>query len=138
MDQYLEWSRNKHLRIFNPPFWGIHDMFIDSNNDIRVICLKADGNSYIFFGGPSEARGWKRYDSQGRLEEEKLLDSGELSWVVYDDYILYRGILFPPSTEPYHWGKIIKSFPFSDSFSEEWIRTVLASLKNYYASPPED
>ncbi|HPI97246.1 MAG TPA: hypothetical protein PLV56_00770 [Synergistales bacterium] len=133
MDFYREWSRAKQLRVFNPPFWGIHDIFIHQDNSVRIICLKADKSSFVFYGEFEGAHSWKRYDHGLKVIEEDFLEPGNLSWVIYDDYVLYRGSLLPPTEEPYYWGKIIEILPFNSSFDDTWVEKTLISLRQNYS-----
>jgi len=138
LDFYREWSRGKHLRVFNPPFWGIHDIFIDKDNSVMILCLKADRSSFIFAGEYDGAHSWKRYNEEMRVMEEDSLEPGGLSWVIYDDYVLYRGSLLPSTTEPYYWGKIIEVLPFGGSFDDPWVEKTLLSLRQVYSRGSTD
>ncbi|MBN1333767.1 MAG: hypothetical protein JW971_08370 [Synergistales bacterium] len=133
LDFYREWSREKQLRVFNPPFWGIHDIFIDQHYAVRIICLKADRSSFVFSGEYEGAHSWKRYSDDLRVLEEDSLEPGDLSWVIYDDYVLYRGPLLPSTTEPYYWGKIIEVVPFGGSFDGPWVEKTLVTLRQTYS-----
>nr|HPI99035.1 hypothetical protein [Synergistales bacterium] len=114
-------------------FWGIHDIFIDEDNNVTIFCLKADRSSFVFSGEYEGARSWKRYGENLKVLEEDALEPGALSWVIYDDYVLYRGSLLPPTAEPYYWGKIIEALPFRASFTDPWVEETLVSLRQTYS-----
>ena len=128
MEQYIEWSKNKHIVVFNPPFWGIHDIFVDSELQHAVFCLKHDRSAFVFLGDSFKAVSFTLFDSNQEPIETTILEEGNLSWTIYDDYVLYRGTLLPASTEPYYWGKVAGTAPFEGRINEKWVLGTLKGL----------
>lgn len=120
-EEIIQWSGKKSFTIFNPPFWGIHQAFIDKDLAHAVICLKEDRSAYVFLGNTAGALRWASYDPQQRITEENALQEGELSWNFYEDYVIYRGSLLPPTSDPYYWGKVIGQNPFEETITPSWI-----------------
>ena len=126
--EYIEWSRNKRIRVFNPPFWGIHDIFVDADLPHAVFRLKEDNSSFVFIGNSNCALNFTHFDPFQNKVETRILEEGQLLWQIYNDFVIYRGDLLPPTTEPYYWGKVIGTSPFNETINEKWILQNLKEL----------
>ncbi|MCK4816868.1 hypothetical protein KA005_13950 [bacterium] len=129
----LNWSRNKHLLVSGPEFWGVHHIFIDSALKHCVFVLKADLTTHIFIGNPVKAQEWKKYNENFCLALSKKLKVPSLKWKIYQDYVLYKGTMLPPkqiSEEPY-FGKVIQVEEFTNqTINDEWIVKKIKELYN--------
>jgi len=130
--QTLEWSKNKHLTISGPKFWGTHHIYIDNSLKHVMFCPKTDLTTHVFIGTLTEAVEWKKYNEDTKQTLSKQLDAGSLEWKIYKDLILYRGKILPPKetpAEPY-WGKVIGVEPFNHKINDEWIVSTIQELYN--------
>ena len=128
----LEWSKNKHLTVSGPEFWGIHHIYIDSSLKHVIFCLKPDLISDVFIGIPTGAKEWRKYDKDGNLLFSKQLNDNSLEWKIYKDIVLYKGKMLPPKEipeEPY-WGEIVGIEIFNDYIDDQWIVSKIKELYN--------
>lgn len=126
----LKWSKNKHLTISGPSFWGPHHIFINDSLKHIIFCLKADFTTYVFIGNAVKAQCWRKYDRDFSLVLEKKLNNDSLEWKIYKDIVLYKGKMLPPksnSVEPY-WGKVESVEEFSDKMNDKWIVSKIKEL----------
>ncbi len=119
----LDWSRNKHMIVSGPEFWGIHHIFIDKHLKHVVICLKSDYTAHTFIGNPVRASEWRKYDKDQKVILNKTFDEKVLEWKIYKDLVLYRGETLPPKeiqAEPY-WGEVVGVEDFDDEINDDWL-----------------
>ena len=131
-EENLKLLMGRRLTIFNPPFWGIHHVFIDAGLTHTVVCLKSDGSTYVLTGNSERPLKLSCYGSKGEIIEETPLAEGKMQWNFYRDYAIYRGPFLPPTNEPYHWGKVIEIKEFDGFISPDRIRKEIGSLKDEY------
>jgi hypothetical protein len=130
MREILEWSRNKHLVVKGPPFYGVHHIYIDGSLKHLVILLKDDLTTHVFIGIPTHAEEWRKYDNSFNLLFKKPLSEKSFEWKVYKDLVLYKDKMLPPKTpsgEPY-WGKVIAAEEWNGSISDKWIVSKIKQL----------
>ncbi|MDT8285184.1 MAG: hypothetical protein RQ767_06620 [Thermovirgaceae bacterium] len=132
LDAYFRWAQGKRLLIFDPPFWGFHDLFVDRQGNVLLICLKAEGEAFAFLGDERGAGRMLKFGPGPRLNAGEDLDPGILEWVIYDDYIVYRGPFFPISRTPYYLGRIAATLPFEETIRTESIPERISSLFEWY------
>ena len=127
----LKWSRNKHLLISGPNFWGIHHVFIDNSLKHCFFMLKMDSTTHVFIGDPIKAKEWRKYDENFALVLSKQLEKSTLEWKIYKDCVLYRGTMLPPKEiagEPY-WGRVTNVEEFANQIiNDQWIIEKLREL----------
>ncbi len=126
--EILEWAREKRLTIFNPPFWGIHHVYIDEQLCHAVICIKENRTAYVFLGNSTGASSWVSYDPLQKPVEENFISEEKLQWSIFDDYVIYRGSLLPATRDPYHWGKVIECQSFKEKITPVWIADQIREL----------
>ena len=127
-DKILEWARGKKLTIFNPPFWGIHHVYIDKDLCHAIICIKENRTAYVFLGNSTGASSWVSYDPLQKPLEENFISEEMLQWNIFDDYVIYRGSLLPATRDPYHWGKVIECQVFKENITSDWIADQIREL----------
>lgn len=132
LDRYIEWSRRKRLLVFDPPFWGFHDIFVDGDLRHAMVSLKETGEAFVFTGDYKGSRRVRKYSPGAVPESEETLETGMLEWIVYDDYVIYFGPFLPVSRTPYYVGKVASVFPFKKAITDEWEREVIPMLFNWY------
>lgn len=132
LDDYFSWAQGKRLLVFDPPFWGFHDLLIDEKGSVLLICLKAEGDAFAFIGDERGAGRMQKYGPGVKLNAEEELDPGILEWIIYDDFIVYRGPFFPISRSPYYLGRIAATFPFEETIGTESIPERISSLFEWY------
>lgn len=132
LDDYFRWAQGKRLVVFDPPFWGFHDLFVDKKGKVLLVSLKAEGDAFAFIGDERGAGHMQKYGSGVRLNAEEKLDPGILEWIIYDDFIVYRGPFFPVSRNPYYLGRIAATLPFEETVSKESIPEMIFSLIKWY------
>lgn len=132
LDDYFRWAQGKRLLVFDPPFWGFHDLFVDARGNVSLICLKAEGEAFAFLGDERGAHRMFKFGSGPRLNAEEDLDPGILEWVIYDDYIVYKGPFFPLSRSPYYLGRIAATFPFEEPTDKTLISEKVSMLFEWY------
>ena len=135
LDDYFRWAQGKRLLVFDPPFWGFHDLLIDEKGSVLLICLKAEGESFAFVGNERGAGLMQKYGPGIRLNAEEELEPGILEWIIYDDFIVYRGPFFPISRTPYYLGRIAATLPFGGTAGRENIPEMISSLFEWYRTP---
>ncbi|MCF7935757.1 MAG: hypothetical protein K9L28_05425 [Synergistales bacterium] len=128
----LEWSRNKRIVVYNPPFWGLHDIFVDSGLVHAVVCIKEDHTAFVFYGNSTGASEIAKYNENQELLSSEELKPGHVEWTVYADYVLYRGSALPPTRAPYHWGNVIRTYPFEERIDSAWAPGVIRSLIEWH------
>ncbi|MDD2206944.1 MAG: hypothetical protein WCQ97_09340 [Aminobacterium sp.] len=124
-----EWSRAKRLTVFNPPFWGIHHIFIDSNLKHSLIALKEDGSAFIFLGNTYGPERWEKYDENLNKVDGGIIENQSLTWLIYQDYVIYNGSMLPATDAPYHWGRVIEVDSFDKHIDDQWISKIIPELK---------
>jgi len=132
LETYAEWSRCKRLLVFNPPFWGFHDLFIDENLNHALVSLKESGEAFVFTGDVKGARGIRKYSPGPVFDSQEAIGPGMLEWIVYDDFVVYHGPFLPLSRSPYYVGKVAAHFPFHGNISEKWELEVIPDLLEWY------
>ncbi|MGC9372984.1 MAG: hypothetical protein ACP5DY_06650 [Thermovirgaceae bacterium] len=133
LDRFIEWSRGKRLLVFDPPFWGFHDIFVDEDLRYAMVSLKETGEAFVFTGDSKGARRVRKYSPGALPESEESLDAGTLEWIIYDDFVVYYGPFLPVSRSPYYVGKVASVFPFKKAITDEWEREVIPVLFSWYA-----
>lgn len=129
---YLDWSRGKRILVFDPPFWGFHDMFVDQDLNHSVLCLKHDGSAFAFHGDERGASMMEKFGPGPEKTSEEVLEPGMIEWRVYDDYIIYNGPFFPIARSPLYFGKVVASFPFEKTIALEWTLPAIKDLFGWY------
>lgn len=132
LDEYFRRLQGKRILVFDPPFWGFHDLFVDREGRVILICLKAEGGSFAFTGDERGASLMQKYGPGPVLNAEEPLEPGILEWVLYDDFIVYRGPFFPISRYPYYLGKVAASFPYDGTSDKETIPVKISVLLEWY------
>lgn len=132
LDEYFRWAQGKRLLVFDPPFWGFHDLFVDEKGKVLLVCLKAEGDSFAFLGDERGALLMQKYGAGVGLNAEEPLENGILEWVIYDDFIVYRGPFFPISSHPCYLGKVAATLPFGGELGREMIPGMISSLFKWY------
>lgn len=132
LDTYAEWSRGKRLLVFDPPFWGFHDIFVDRNLRHALVSLKKTRDAFIFRGNVKEAHRIRKYAAGAVLESGESIDPAMLEWIIYDDFVVYHGPFLPVSRSPYYVGKIAAHFPFDGEISDEWEQEIIPLLFGWY------
>jgi hypothetical protein len=125
----LEWSRGKKLTIFNPPFWGIHHIFIDHKLQHGMICVKQDHSAFVFYGNAYGPYRWEKYDDDLNVIDRGFIETQELTWLIYQDYIIYNGPMLPATNKPYHWGRVIHVDSFSEEIDKTWALHIIPYIK---------
>ena len=133
----IEWSRNKRLTIYNPPFWGIHHLFIDPDLHHALIALKEDGNSFVFYVNSQGAERWEKYDENLNMCDCGIVENQALTWLIYEDYVIYNGAMLPATNAPYHWGRVIDNQPFYASINEKWASQGISEIRELAPSYAE-
>lgn len=133
LDDYFRWAQGKRLLVFDPPFWGFHDLFVDGKGKVLLVCLKAEGDSFAFLGDERGALLMQKYGAGVGLNAEEPLEKGILEWVIYDDFIVYRGPFFPLGRTPYYLGRIAATLPFGGEVGREMIPGMTSSLFKWYS-----
>ncbi|MFP4481509.1 MAG: hypothetical protein ACLFN0_01785 [Thermovirgaceae bacterium] len=132
LDSYIESSRGKRLLVFDPPFWGFHDIFIDKDLRHALVSLKKTKEAFVFTGDTRGARRVRKYSHEAMLESEESLEAGMLEWIIYDDFVIYHGPFLPVASSSYYVGKVAAVFPFKKTIDDEWERKVIPTLRNWY------
>jgi hypothetical protein len=132
LDEYFRWAQGKRLLVFDPPFWGFHDLFVDNNGKVMLVCLKAEGESFVFLGDERGAARMQKYGAGPRLNAEEDLDPGIMEWIIYDDFIVYRGPFFPISRHPFYLGRVAATFPFDGDIDRESLAGQISYLFDWY------
>lgn len=132
LDEYFRWAQGRRLLIFNPPFWGFHDLFVGKDGTVLLICLKAEGEAFAFLGDERGARHMQKYGPGPRLNAEETLDPGILDWIIYDDFIVYSGPFFPISRNPYYIGRVAATFPLEGETGKEHVPAMIGQLFEWY------
>ena len=132
LDDYFSWAQGKRLLVFDPPFWGFHDLLVDRNGNVLLICLKAEGDAFAFIGDERGAGHMQKYGPGIRLNAEEDLEPGILEWIIYDDFIVYRGPFFPLGRTPYFLGRVAATLPFEEEIDRESIPERVSSLFEWY------
>ena len=130
--EILEWSRNKHLTVSGPEFFGIHHIYIDNYLKHAIFCPKSDLTLDVFVGTPTEAREWKKYNKHANLLFSKQLNNDSLEWKIYKDIVLYKGKILPIEEifEKSYQGRIIKVEAFNKNINDQWIVSKVKELYN--------
>jgi len=132
LDEYFRWAQGKRILVFDPPFWGFHDLFVDRDGRVMLVCLKAEGEAFVFFGDERGAARMQKFGPGPRLNAEEDLDPGIMEWIIYDDFIVYCGPFFPISRHPYYLGRVVASFPFEKKIVAEDQARQVSSLFDWY------
>ena len=132
LDKYIQWSRNKRILVFNPPFWGFHDIFVDSDLNHALVCIKESKEAFIISGNTKGGEKVFKFNSDLTLESEEELTPGLLEWIIFDDYVIYRGPFLPLGRDPYYIGKIAAAFPFTNKLNYHLYPDIIAFLKEWY------
>jgi hypothetical protein len=132
LDEYFRWAQGKRILVFDPPFWGFHDLFVDRGGKVMLVCLKAEGEAFVFLGDERGASRMQKYGPGPRLNAEEDLDPGIMEWIIYDDFIVYRGPFFPISRHPYYLGRVAASFPFDGEILVRDQARQVSSLFDWY------
>ena len=98
-----------------------------------MVALKAEGDSFAFIGNERGASLMLKYGPGPTLNAEERLDPGILEWVLYDDFIVYRGPFFPVSRNPYHLGKVAALMSFEGEARRENVPGQISRLREWYA-----
>jgi len=128
----LEWSKNKHLIVSGPEFWGTHHIYINKFLKHVIFCYKEDLSTHVFIGIPVRAEEWRKYDKDINLLFSRQLDNDSLEWKIYEDIILYKGKMLPPKEiqeEPYY-GNIVKVENFDNIIDDQWIINNIRDFHN--------
>lgn len=132
LEKYFSWAQGKRLLVFDPPFWGFHDLLVDEKGSVLLVCLKAEGDAFAFSGDDRGAGHMQKYGPGISLNAEEELEPGILEWIIYDDFIVYRGPFFPISRNPYYLGRIAATFPFEGEIVKDSIPGMVSSLFDWY------
>ena len=133
LDEYFEGLKGKRILVFDPPFWGFHDIFVDRKGGVLLVALKAEGDSFAFIGDERGASLMLKYGPGPTLNAEERLAPGILEWVLYDDFIVYRGPFFPISRSPYHLGMVAALMSFEGEAGRENVPGEISRLREWYA-----
>ena len=130
--EILDWSREKHLTISGPDFWGIHHIYIDNSLKHVIFCPKTDFTTHVFMGNPVGATVWRKYDKHINQLFSKDLNDDILQWKIYKDIVLYKGKMLPPKENPEepYCGEIVEVETFHDDINDEWIVAKIEDLYN--------
>jgi len=74
----------------------------------------------------------QKYGPGIKLNAEEALDPGILEWIIYDDFIVYRGPFFPIGRTPYFLGKIAATLPFEEEIDRKSLSERVSSLFEWY------
>ena len=132
LDDYFKRLQGKRVLVFDPPFWGFHDLFVDGEGRVLLVCLKAEGGSFAFTGDERGASMMQKFGPGPELDAEETLEPGILEWILYDDYIVYRGPFFPISRYPYYLGKVAATFPYDGTIDKSTIPGKISELREWY------
>ncbi len=132
LEEYFRWAQGKRILVFDPPFWGFHDLFVDKSGSVMLVCLKAEGEAFVFCGDERGAARMQKYGPGPTLNAEEDLEQGIMEWIIYDDFIVYRGPFFPISRHPYYLGKVAATFPFDEEIRRENQGELISSLFDWY------
>lgn len=132
LDSYIEWSRGKRLLVFDPPFWGFHDIFVDHELRHALVSLKETGEAFVFTGNYKGPHRVRKYSPGAVLESEEPLETGMLEWIIYDDYVVYHGPFLPVSRFPYYFGKVAATFAFDYEITDTWEHEIISQLFCWY------
>ena len=132
LDDYFNRLKRRRILVFDPPFWGFHDIFIDMKGSVLLLALKAEGDSFAFLGDERGASLMQKYGPGPVLNAEESLEPGILEWILYDDYIVYRGPFFPINRNPYYLGKVAAILPFEGTIDKVTIPEKISSLFIWY------
>jgi len=132
LGEYFERLKGKRVLVFNPPFWGFHDIFVDREGGVLLVALKAEGDSFAFIGDERGASLMLKYGPGPVLNAEEDLAPGLLEWILYDDFVVYRGPFFPMSRDPYHLGRVAALADFDGEAVREAVPAEITRLREWY------
>jgi len=132
LDEYEQWSKNKRLLIFNPPFWGFHDIFVDEELNYALICIKETKEAFVISGNAKGGEKILKYGPNLDLESEEDLAPGLLEWIIYDDFVIYRGPFLPIGKDPYYIGKVAATFSFNKKIVPDIYPGLISYLTEWY------
>ena len=130
LGEYFERLKGKRILVFNPPLLGLPRSLCGPGGGRFV--GGPEGDSFAFIGDERGASLMLKYGPGPVLNAEEALAPGLLEWVLYDDFIVYRGPFFPVSRDPYHLGRVAALVDFDGGAVKEAAPAEITRLREWY------
>ncbi len=128
VDRKVKWSQNKRIKVDGPSFWGVYEVFVDSELDVAFVLPKSDFSVHILTGNIIGAEHYFKYNPIGKLTSNVSLTEKAIGWKLNPGRVLLKGGALPPGQNIY-LGKVIDETSFDQKITNDWIIAQVAELQ---------
>lgn len=124
------WFREKQMKVHNPSYLGLHNVYVDSRGIFAFFFYKLDGTIHAVIGpkGPNSSKEWFLFDNNGTVIENTSISNEVFAWNLYSHELSYMGSILPSNVA--HTAKIVKFDYFGELITPEWARSKAKFLVN--------